>query len=62
MKNKLQTKKNTEATSSALAEQQLFERISKRAYELWEAGGCQHGHDEANWIQAEREVRMLDKK
>jgi len=31
-------------------------RIAKRAYELYEQRGCQHGYDLADWFQAAREV------
>jgi hypothetical protein len=30
--------------------------IQKRAYELFEKRGCQHGHDIEDWLQAEAEV------
>jgi len=32
------------------------EQIEKRAYELWLEGGCRHGNDLDDWLQAEREV------
>jgi len=32
------------------------EIIRKRAYELFEAHGCQHGYDVEHWLQAEAEV------
>lgn len=32
------------------------EIIRKRAYELFEAHGCQHGHDVEHWLEAEAEV------
>jgi len=31
-------------------------RIRERAYELYEVGGREHGHDEQNWLQAEQEI------
>ena len=34
----------------------LQERIGERAYELWLTGGCRHGNDLGDWLQAEREV------
>ena len=34
----------------------LQERVGKRAYELWLTGGCRHGNDVGDWLQAEREV------
>ena len=32
--------------------------IAKRAYELYESGGCQDGRDLDNWLQAEHEIAM----
>ena len=32
------------------------QRVSERAYALWEAAGCQHGNDLAHWFQAEAEI------
>jgi hypothetical protein len=32
------------------------EQIEKRAYELWLTGGCRHGNDLGDWLEAEREV------
>jgi hypothetical protein len=31
--------------------------IERRAYELYLARGCAHGHDLEDWLQAERELR-----
>jgi Protein of unknown function (DUF2934) len=31
--------------------------IAHRAFELYCARGCQHGHDIDDWLQAERELR-----
>lgn len=36
----------------------LHERICRRAYELYEARGREDGHDLADWLQAEAEVRQ----
>ena len=33
------------------------EDIARRAYELFLARGCEHGHDVEDWLQAERELR-----
>ena len=33
--------------------------IEKRAYEIYQARGGQHGFDEEDWEQAEREVDRL---
>jgi len=32
------------------------EIIQKRAYELFELHGCQHGHDMEDWLEAEAEI------
>jgi len=32
----------------------LHERIARKAYELYEQRGWQHGHDVENWLEAER--------
>jgi hypothetical protein len=34
------------------------EQIARRAYELYLARGGQHGHDEQDWLQAERELKL----
>jgi DUF2934 family protein len=31
--------------------------IARRAYDLYLARGCQHGHDVDDWLQAERKLR-----
>ena len=35
-----------------------LDRIAKRARELYEARGGQHGHDVDDWLQAEREIDL----
>jgi len=35
----------------------MHARIRQRAYELYEKRGRRDGHDEEDWVQAEREVR-----
>lgn len=37
--------------------QPSYEQISRRAFELWDRSGRQHGHDVENWLQAEAELR-----
>lgn len=34
----------------------MRKRIQKRAYELFEESGAQHGHDMEHWMQAESEI------
>lgn len=43
-------------SSGGLSEWELQERIAKRAYELYEQRGWQHGNDQADWFQAAKEV------
>jgi Protein of unknown function (DUF2934) len=31
--------------------------ITRRAYDLYLARGCEHGHDVDDWLQAERKLR-----
>jgi hypothetical protein len=33
------------------------ERIAMRAYEKWMKGGCKHGCDKQNWLEAEAELK-----
>ncbi len=49
-------KKNGSVNGSPLTEQ-LFERIGRRAYELYELRGESHGHDAEDWFEAERQIR-----
>lgn len=35
---------------------ELLERIRERAYQLWEAEGCEHGRDMEYWFRAEAQV------
>jgi hypothetical protein len=34
------------------------ELIAQRAYILWEKQGCPHGHDLANWLLAEKQLKQ----
>ena len=36
--------------------EELYERIQRRAYELWEREGRPEGRDHAHWHQAELEI------
>jgi hypothetical protein len=37
----------------------LNRKIAEKAYDLYIARGCEHGHDAEDWIQAERIVKGL---
>ena len=34
--------------------------ISRRAYDLYLARGCEHGHDVDDWVRAERDLLRAD--
>ncbi len=33
-----------------------MKRVRERAYQLWEAAGCGHGHDMEHWLMAESQI------
>jgi hypothetical protein len=37
-----------------------LERIARRAHELYEARGCNHGRDQDDWFEAEKEIDTED--
>ena len=37
--------------------QDYFDRVRRRAFEIFENSGAVHGHDLEHWLEAEREVR-----
>ena len=37
-------------------EDDMYERIQRRAYELWENEGRPNGREHDHWLQAEREI------
>lgn len=61
---KITTKKATERVAPPASRRQrpielqngLWERISQKAYELWEQRGCQEGNDLRDWLDAEEIV------
>ena len=46
----------TESFETPLANPIPDEDIAKRAFELYEARGCQNGHDVEDWLRAEQEL------
>ena len=40
--------------SAASEDPELHRRIARKAYELYERRGHQHGHDREDWLEAER--------
>lgn len=50
-----EARRHDSVNGSPLTEQ-LFEQISRRAYELYQLRGESHGHDTEDWLEAERQV------
>ena len=46
-----------DSRATEMQDPQVMTRIQQRAYRLFEAGGCQHGHDLEHWLEAERQIR-----
>ena len=57
MKKAAQKNLQTEAASAHERQIAYDQEVNRRAYELWEAAGGQHGDDLRHWLEAEREVR-----
>ena len=36
---------------------ECYEKVAKKAYELYQKRGCKAGHDKEDWYEAERLVR-----
>ena len=49
-------KKQQVLTQSVSYPNDLQEKIARRAYQIYEEGGCVNGNDTDNWLKAEREV------
>ena len=43
-----------------MANESRYEDVERRAYELYEQRGGEHGHDWDDWLQAEREIRAAE--
>lgn len=54
---KIKNSKLSKSDSASKATAEHAERVSKRAYEIWEACGYPHGSDAEHWLRAEREVK-----
>ncbi|MCM8794692.1 MAG: DUF2934 domain-containing protein [Candidatus Omnitrophica bacterium] len=49
---------NRRATGTTTARKAVSrEAIARRAYEKFLARGCQHGFDQQDWLEAERELQ-----
>jgi hypothetical protein len=47
----------TKAPEAAKMMKIAREQIAQRAHEIWVKNGCKHGHDEQNWLEAERQLK-----
>jgi Protein of unknown function (DUF2934) len=43
-------------TAEVVTDPKLEQEIRRRAYELYEGRGCEHGHDVEDWLRAEAEL------
>jgi hypothetical protein len=57
MKKPAQKNSRTEAVPAQKNQMDYDQEVNRRAYELWEAAGGQHGDDLRHWLEAEREVK-----
>jgi len=51
------TKSKTTLSYKKIPNNELFQIIQEKAYELFEKDGCIHGRDQKHWIEAETIVR-----
>ena len=51
--------KKTGSVNGTPLSDQLLERISQRAFELYELRGGAHGHDAEDWFEAERQIKVV---
>jgi hypothetical protein len=49
-------KQHQARTQSVSSPNDLQEKIARRAYQLYEEGGCVNGNDMAHWLKAERAI------
>jgi hypothetical protein len=54
------SKKEHTAHESAGSSRPTEKQIAKRAYDLFVARGCTHGHDVEDWLCAEAELRATE--
>jgi len=56
-KRKPAASRNTQPPRLTLSDEELYERVARKAYELYQQRGEEHGHDLADWLIAERLVQ-----
>ncbi|MFC1570645.1 DUF2934 domain-containing protein [Candidatus Omnitrophota bacterium] len=55
-KAKKTTTRTKKTTSKKASSEELFALIEKKAYEFFESRGYQHGDDQNDWFEAEKQV------
>lgn len=48
---------NTAPAAVTMSDQDLYERVARKAHELYQQRGEEHGHDLEDWLTAERLVQ-----
>jgi hypothetical protein len=51
------TSENAQPSRLTLSDEELYERVAYKAYELYQQRGEEHGHDLNDWLTAEHLVR-----
>ena len=39
----------------------FYARVARKAYEVFEGRGADHGHDVEDWLEAERQVKEINR-
>lgn len=53
----LRTRRVTSLNTAQQRLQEMHDAIAKKAYEIYEKRSCQPGHNQQDWLEAERLVR-----
>jgi hypothetical protein len=56
-KRKKTTSRNAQPSRLILSDEELYDRVARTAYELYQQRGEDHGHDLADWLTAEQIVQ-----
>lgn len=56
-KRKKTTSRNARPPQLTLSDEELYDRVACKAYELYQQRGEDHGHDLQDWLTAERLVQ-----
>ena len=56
-KRKKTTSRNAQPPRLILSDEELYDRVARKAYKLYQQRGEDHGHNLADWLTAERLVQ-----